>query len=302
MNRYEFVDKMRAFDRFYANLLGKFDNNFYGNLFTLGEANIVAEIYNNQSLSATDISTNLTINKGQLSKMINHLVKNNIVIRIPNKEDKRSYILSLSEKGKQLYLEQTHIVREGLIEETAIFSSNEKDRLESAMISFQRTYEKKNVIKIYEAAFEDFGFVADLHSRVYTDLRYDLSIQKHVLTSLLDYMDNPSHGKIWIAEVNNLRVGSIGIVAAEDNSWEVHWFAVDDKYQGMGIGQKLLAELMQFIHENQIESVYLWTINELVGARNLYAKHGFTMTKSSPNNTWKNNEVIDEKWEWFPIK
>lgn len=91
-------------------------------------------------------------------------------------------------------------------------------------------------------------------------------------------MDNPSQGKLWIAEVNNVRVGSIGI------------------------GQNLLAELMKFIHENQIESVYLWTINELSGARNLYTKHGFTMTKSSPNNTWKNNEVIDEKWEWIPIK
>lgn len=115
-------------------------------------------------------------------------------------------------------------------------------------------------------------------------------------------MDNPSQGKLWIAEVNNVRVGSIGIVAAEDNSWEVYWFAVDDNYRGMGIGQNLLAKLMKFIHENQIESVYLWTINELSGARNLYAKHGSTMTKSAPNNTWKNNEVIDEKWEWIPIK
>lgn len=302
MKRYEFVDKMRNFDRFFANLLGKFDNNFYGKLFTIGEANIVAEIYNNESLSAKDISTNLNINKGQLSTMINSLVKNNIVIRISNKEDKRSYILSLSEKGRQLYLEQTHIVREGLIEETSIFSSNEKYRLESAMINFQRTYEKKNSIRIYEAAFNDFGFVADLHSRVYTKLGYDLLIQKHILTSLLKYMDNPSQGKIWIAEVNNVRVGSIGIVAAEDDYWEIHWFAVDDKYQGMGIGQKLLDELMQFIQKKQIKNVYLWTINELIGARNLYAKYGFTLTESSPNKKWKNNETIDEKWEWFTKK
>lgn len=301
MKNYEFVDKMRSFDRFFANLLSKFDNLFYGDLFTIVEANVVSEIYKNQTMTATEISTKLNINKGQLSKIINRLVKTQVILRVANDQDKRAYLLTLSENGKKMYEEQRQVVRDGLLHETSVFSKGEKDRLEQAMTSFINTYQKQNTWEIVEVTSQDIGFVADLHSRVYTNLGYDLTLQQHILTSLLSYTKQPQSGKIWVAKVNNQRVGSIGIVQTNEHLWEVHWFAVDENYQGLGIGQKLLDQLMDYLEEQQIEQVFLWTINELVAARNLYTKYGFTLTESRPNKTWKSDEVIDEKWEWHPV-
>jgi DNA-binding MarR family transcriptional regulator/N-acetylglutamate synthase-like GNAT family acetyltransferase len=278
--------------------LGKFDFKFYGKLFTIGEANVIAEIYNNRALSAKDISENLMMNKGQLSKMLNKFEKNGLVVRVPDNNDKRSFILSLTEKGTQMYLEQIEIVRLGLREELLPYSKQEMQRLDCAMTIFKNTYEKNNHIAIDEGTTQDIGFIADLHSRLYTELGYHYAIQTHILTSLIRYTEKPRSGKIWIAKVNGIRVGSIGIVENEKNKWEIHWFAVDSNYQHLGLGKQLLDTLMQFITEKQMQHVYLWTINELTQARNLYARSGFTLTEAVPTTKWKNKELMDEKWVW----
>jgi DNA-binding MarR family transcriptional regulator/GNAT superfamily N-acetyltransferase len=298
MTNLHFIDKFREFNRFYANLLGKFDFKFYGELFTIVEANVVAEIYNNNRISAKDISDRLMINKGQLSKMINKLEKDDIVLRTEDKSDKRSYILALTSKGIQMYLQQIETVRQGLKEELHSYSDQEIQRLNTAMTIFKNTYEKKNEIDIEEGGIQDIGFIADLNSRVYTELGYDNVIQAHILTTLLQYTKKPTHGKIWIAKVNNVPVGSIGIVENEKNKWEIHWFAVDSKYQHLGLGKGLLDKLMEYLIENGIQQVYLWTINELAQARNLYVRSGFTLSEATPTKKWKNKEVMDEKWVW----
>lgn len=55
---------------------------------------------------------------------------------------------------------------------------------------------------------------------------------------------------------------------------------------------------MSFVATKQLSHVYLWTINELTQARNLYARSGFTLTEAIPTKKWKKHEVMDEKWEW----
>jgi len=52
---------------------------------------------------------------------------------------------------------------------------------------------------------------------------------------------------------------------------------------------------MQFITKKQVQYVYLWTINELTQARNLYARSEFTLTEAVPTTEWKNKELMDEK-------
>jgi len=83
------------------------------------------------------------MNKGQLSKMLNKFEKNGFVVRVPDNNDKRSFILSLTEKGTQMYLEQIEIVRLGLREELLPYSKQEIQRLDCAMTIFKNTYEKK---------------------------------------------------------------------------------------------------------------------------------------------------------------
>jgi len=46
---------------------------------------------------------------------------------------------------------------------------------------------------------------------------YHYAIQTYILTSLIRYTEKPRSGKIWIAKVNGIRVGSIGIVENEKN-------------------------------------------------------------------------------------
>lgn len=157
-------------------------------------------------------------------------------------------------------------------------------------------------VNISLAKIDEIGFVVDLHSRVYTELGYGLPIQKHIMTSLIHFIDNYEQGWLWIAKVNDIKVGTIGLVK-EDDQWKIRWFVVDHTYQRLGIGRALLDTLMRFVaRDREIEHLELGTINELTAARKLYQEYGFQLIVSTPNQKWKENEVLDEVWEWRKIR
>lgn len=157
---------------------------------------------------------------------------------------------------------------------------------------------KKNLpMTIALAEIDEIGFVVELHSRIYTKLGYGLAIQKHIMSSLIRFIDSYKEGRLWIAKVNGVKVGTIGLVL-EEQQWKIRWFLVDSAYQGLGIGKELLETLMQFVMASPIEHLELGTIDELIAARALYTAYGFQLTQSQPTNQWKEHEVVDEVWEW----
>ena len=60
------------------------------------------KIYNEENLNQKDLSDSLYITKGAITKAINKLESNGIIIREQSKKDKRHNILKLSQKGKDL--------------------------------------------------------------------------------------------------------------------------------------------------------------------------------------------------------
>lgn len=293
-----FIDRFRAFNRFYAKLLGKFDVEFYGELFTFNEATVTMEIFLQQPISATDISQNLHMNKGQLSKLLKNLEKNGIIQRTPDPADKRTMLLSLTEKGLKRNQAQVEIVRAGLKADCREYSQAEIDRLDQAMAQFLTTYHQTYQVSIAEATPGDYGFVIELHNRVYHQMGYADHFIVHVMHTVSDFIENQPAGKIWVASVNGTKVGVIGLVHHADGTHQIRWFVVDDTYRKLGIGQKLLNRAMQEVKDLGLTEVYLETINELKGARRLYANAGFSMVASSPTTAWKPVELLDEKWIW----
>nr|OTO68626.1 hypothetical protein A5866_000824 [Enterococcus sp. 12C11_DIV0727] len=78
--------------------------------------------------------------------------------------------------------------------------------------------------------------------------------------------------------------------------WQVRWFAVDSKYQGLGIGKKLVEKVMKYIEKRNISKIFLWTVKDLSAARSLYGKNGFLLKESVTNEEWKDTIVVEEKW------
>ncbi len=97
---------------------------------------------------------------------------------------------------------------------------------------------------------------------------------------LLDIETNyhQTGGNFWGAFHNGELVGTIAIIAIGDNAGALRKMFVRKEYRGreLGIAQLLLDTLIDYCRENQINAIYLGTVDMLKAAHRFYEKNGFT--------------------------
>ena len=290
------IDSIRSFNRFYANLLSLFDRKFYQSELTLVEDNVMTEVANQSGITPSEIINNLHINKGQLSKILTKLIARGLLVKKTAVNDKRSYQLVMTDKGRSVHQRQVEAARNGLSQQVGKMTDGEVGRLLLSMQTIQRSYEQDHQVTVRLGTGADLGLIADLHSRTYATMGYTVSLQKYVMRSVADFIEQGDKGEFWIAAVDGVRVGTIGLVQTTDGWWQLRWFVTDPSYQGHGIGKRLLKTVMDYIHEHQLAKVFLWTIDELKTARNLYGREGFVPVETHANTEWKPEKIIEEKW------
>ncbi len=143
----------------------------------------------------------------------------------------------------------------------------------------------------------DLGYVAYRHAVLYSrEYALDPIFESYVLESLLPYARNPQGGKLWIAESEGRIAGFIAIIDINSETGQLRWFLIEPEFRGRGLGQRLMACAMEYCREKIFRQVYLWTFHGLDAACHLYENHGFALTESIPNDTWKQG-IVEERWE-----
>jgi GNAT superfamily N-acetyltransferase len=98
------------------------------------------------------------------------------------------------------------------------------------------------------------------------------------LSAFLSRFD-PAHDGAWFARVNGEIVGGVFIdgSSADGQGARLRWFILDPRYQGRGIGNRLMEAAMTFCKQQGFKRVYLTTFSGLNSARHLYEKFGFRL-------------------------
>ena len=96
------VQKIRAFNRYYARVLGVFDKKYLGVDFSVTEVRIIGEIGRNSSLTAKELAEFLSVDKGYMSRMMQNLEKKGLIERVKSETDAREKHLRLTEEGRKL--------------------------------------------------------------------------------------------------------------------------------------------------------------------------------------------------------
>ncbi|XRG77679.1 helix-turn-helix domain-containing GNAT family N-acetyltransferase [Rossellomorea sp. GAMAL-10_SWC] len=296
------VEKIRKFNRHYANVLGKIDQEIYNHPFPLTEARIITEINENNGCTATDIIEKLGIDRGYLSRIIQRFDDENIISKIQSPEDKRQYTLHLTAKGNEIYNKLVNDANIGVESMIQSLSTPEVRELVKSMETIESIF-SLNQTSIPEISIRpykpgDVGYVAYIHGKIYsTTFQFGRVFEYYVMKGLSEFLLNSNGGELWVAEVNGEIVGSIAITKANESVAQLRWFVLDEKYQGLGIGKKLIETALNFCKENQFEHVFLWTVSSLETARYLYKKYNFTLTEEKPNFEWTGSELIEERWD-----
>lgn len=97
----EAIDRIREFNRFYTNVIGLLDRHFLATPFSLTEGRVLYEISHTELCTAKKIRSNIDIDEGYLSRILDKFIQMGLIRKTPASEDRRFHQIQLTEKGKR---------------------------------------------------------------------------------------------------------------------------------------------------------------------------------------------------------
>lgn len=97
------IDRVREFNRFYTNVIGLLDRHFLDTPFSLTEGRVLFEISHTELCTAKKIRSNIDIDEGYLSRVIDKFIQKGLVRKTPAAEDRRLHLIVLTEKGRMQF-------------------------------------------------------------------------------------------------------------------------------------------------------------------------------------------------------
>ena len=90
---------VRAFNRFYTKHIGLLHKSYLDSPFSLSEMRVLYELAHRNAPAAAEISKDLNLDTGYLSRMLLKFEKNGYIKRTPSAKDARQSDLSLTRRG-----------------------------------------------------------------------------------------------------------------------------------------------------------------------------------------------------------
>lgn len=138
----EVIDKIRAFNRFYTNIIGLLDQHFLDSPFSLTEGRVLYEICNTENCSAKKIRASILIDEGYLSRILDHFVKRGLIKKIRSPGDGRLWIILPTETGKREFASLNDNSNRLISRMIETLSEEERADLLSRMEGLRRLLEK----------------------------------------------------------------------------------------------------------------------------------------------------------------
>ena len=97
------VDAVRRFNRFYTRRIGALDEGHLNSAYSLAEVRVLYELAQRNETTARELTRDLSLDAGYLSRILRRLGKERLVRRAPAKADRRWALLSLTPKGRRVF-------------------------------------------------------------------------------------------------------------------------------------------------------------------------------------------------------
>lgn len=152
-------------------------------------------------------------------------------------------------------------------------------------------------IRLHE--LEDIDWIIRRHGQIYAEeYNWDETFEELVAGVLNNFIQdhNSQRERIWIAELNGERVGSIMLVDSGERVAQLRLLLVEPKARNKGVGKRLIDQCIDFSKKNGYKKIRLWTQSNLTAAHHLYVKAGFKLVKKEPHTSF-GHKLVGETWE-----
>ena len=297
------IAAVRAFNRFYTRKLGVLDQHVMQSPFSLSEGRVLYELAHREELVAKEIGTELGLDAGYLSRIVQKFDEDGLITRKPLDSDRRQFQLSLTGKGRQAYAKLDRSSQHEVGAMLAALAPDDRARLTAAMATIGRLLgEGRGAAPraiLREPRPGDMGFVVQSHGALYaSEYGFDAAFEALVADIAAKFLTSfdASRERCWIADIEGRPVGSVFLVRHNDEIAKLRLLLVDPAGRGQGLGKRLVDECIGFAKASGYRRITLWTQSILVAARKIYQDSGFELVKSEPHRSFGQN-LIGETWE-----
>jgi DNA-binding MarR family transcriptional regulator/GNAT superfamily N-acetyltransferase len=297
------VDAVRRFNRLYTRRIGVLREGLLHSRYSLTEARVLFELANREEPTATDLSRELGLDPGYLSRTLARLEEQGLVARVRSERDGRRRLLSLTPDGEEAFSLLDSRSREEVAEMLGGLSEGDQRRLLEAMRTVESIFEdglkfsEPFVLRAHEPG--DMGWVVHRHGVLYArEYGWDESFEALVARIVADFIDgyDPAKERCWMAEMGGERVGCVFLVKASDVVAKLRLLLVEPEARGLGLGNRLVEECIRFARNRGYEKLTLWTNSVLDAALRIYEEHGIVLVDEEEHHSF-GHDLVGQTWE-----
>ena len=282
------VAAVRAFNRFYTNVIGLVRGKYLNMPYSLTEARLLFEMARRDVTAVADLRRALDIDAGYLSRVLTRFEAGGLVTRQRSASDARRQDVALTSAGRAAAAE---LDSRSNSEVGDLLAGVDRPRLLAAMGEITDLLGKREAraVVLRPPAPGDLGWVLQRHGAVYAaEYGWDSDFEAYVARIIAGYVDirDPRRAAFWIAELDGVPAGSICCVPEDETTARLRLLLVEDWARGLGIGARLVSEVLRFARHAGYERIVLSTYDILVSARRIYQGAGFTLVSEEPEHSY----------------
>lgn len=287
------IATIRRFSRFYTRVLGLLDSRLLSSEFSLSEVRVLYEIGTTPDCTAKMLIEWLNIDAGYLSRIMKKFEKSGLAYRVQSEEDGRSYLLHLSDKGKETLERMNGLSSDYVGQLVSGLSEKSQAELSASMKIIERTLSEDREPPAVEIRTDirpgDIGMLIHLHGWIYAqECGYNHIFEAYVCRTFYEWMEHydPEQDRIWLAEADGRVVGSIAVIGKGEGIAQLRWFILHPDYRGAGLGKQLFEQATAYGREKGLRQIFLETTDDQKTAIRMYEKNGFRKTAEHVNEAW----------------
>lgn len=299
------VSDIRSFNRFYTNVIGALD---YGRHlyapYTLTESRVLYELAHSPRTDAADLRTELSLDAGYLSRILNKFEQDGLIERAPSEKDPRRRRITLTARGREAADLLAERARESVGALLSTVPSADRPRLAEAMHTIRTILGDGHVprpedVLLRDPGPGDLGWIVQRNAAVYAaEYGWNADYEGLVARIVADFAEDhdPHLERVWIAEVDGRPVGCVMCVRDEaPGAARLRLLLVEPDARGLGIGDRLVSAVIEFARGVGYRELLLWTNDVLTAARRIYQRHGFVLLAEKPHRSF-GADLVGQDW------
>ena len=298
------VAAVRAFNRFYTNVIGLLRGGHLDSPYSLTEVRVLFELARQEETEAARLRRSLDIDAGYLSRILARFDDEKLTARQRSAADGRRQVIRLTKAGRSAFAELDALQADQIAGLLATLGEPERRQLVGAMRVIRRVLSdggsaaRPRSYLLRPPGPGDLGWVVGRHGALYAqEYGWDETFEHLVASIVAGYAAgrDPGREAAWIAEMDGAPAGCVFCMRKDSATAQLRLLLVEPWARGLGIGGRLAEECLRFARAAGYQQITLWTQDCLTSARRIYQAAGFRLTGQGQHHSF-GHDLVEQTW------